>query len=94
MLAIDTVRKISNKLTEEDKLLHIKYSAAILVVSSLFLAILPALMLTFLIGLGKECWDHFYGSGFCLYDMLANMVGIGCSLLLITLAQFVLSFIG
>ena len=94
MLVIEITRKISNKLKEEDKILHIKYSAGILLVLSLFLAILPALFLTFLIGLGKECWDHFYGSGFCLYDMLANIVGIGCSLLLITLAQVISTFIG
>lgn len=30
----------------------------------------------FSIGLAKECWDFRYGSGFCLYDMAGNLIGI------------------
>lgn len=31
----------------------------------------------FLVGLLKEIWDHFLGSGFCRLDILANGLGIG-----------------
>ena len=36
----------------------------------------------FLIGLAKECWDHFYGSGFCWFDMMGNLIGIAAALAL------------
>jgi len=46
--------------------------------------------LTFLtvsaIGLGKELWDHRYGSGFCWFDMLAN--GLGMAVGFIVLLPF------
>lgn len=29
------------------------------------------------VGLVKEIWDHFLGSGFCHHDILANLLGIG-----------------
>lgn len=65
------------KMGEEDKRLHINYSAVILLLSAFMLPLSLALIFTFLVGLGKEVWDHFYGSGFCLYDMAANVIGMG-----------------
>jgi len=67
---------ISKKMAEPDKILHIQYSAGIMLVSAVLLPIVYAFIFTFVVGLLKECWDHYYGSGFCLYDMLANMIGI------------------
>jgi len=64
------------KAKEEDKQQHFWYSFVILIVVSACVNIPAGLVITFLIGLVKEVWDHFYGSGFCWYDMLANCVGI------------------
>lgn len=65
------------KMGQEDKLLHINYSAAIMFLSALLLPLTYAFLLTVLVGLGKEIWDHYFGSGFCLYDMAANFIGMG-----------------
>lgn len=64
------------KMGQQDKLLHINYSAAIMFLSALLLPMTYAFLLTALVGLGKEIWDHYYGSGFCVYDMAANFIGI------------------
>ena len=47
------------------------------------LAVLPwsglalAIAISAAAGLAKEVWDHYYGTGFCCYDLLADAVGIG-----------------
>lgn len=67
----------------QDKLLHFIYSFGIFGAASFFS--LPPLIsagITFLVGLGKEVWDHYYGSGFCQYDLLANALGIAAALAL------------
>jgi len=78
------------KMTEPDKILHIQYSAGILLTSYIILPMMYAIIFTFLIGLLKECWDHYYGSGFCFYDMLANMIGILSSIFLLNSVIFLL----
>ena len=75
------------KLREADKILHIKYSAAILLCLYLVFPIEVALVFTFFIGLAKECWDHYYGSGFCYYDMLGNVLGMFAVVLAIGLVN-------
>ena len=35
----------------------------------------------FLLGLAKEWWDKYYGSGFCFYDMTGNLIGSMAGLL-------------
>jgi hypothetical protein len=37
----------------------------------------------FLLGLVKECWDFRYGSGFCFFDMMGNLIGSVAGLLLV-----------
>ena len=64
------------KLHEEDKRKHIAWSFGLTLLALVFMSNTQAFVLIFLIGLGKECWDHFYGSGFCLFDMLGNSIGI------------------
>jgi len=78
------------KMTEPDKILHIQYSAGILLTSYIILPMMYAIIFTFLVGLLKECWDHYYGSGFCFYDMLANMIGILSSIFLLNSVIFLL----
>jgi len=58
-------------LRQEDKRQHFLYSFFLLL---LFIVLVPAYwaaVIVFLIGLGKEVWDHYYGSGFCWFDMQA-----------------------
>jgi hypothetical protein len=81
---------IRKKMLEPDKILHIKYSAAIMLVSYIVLPMVVALVFTFLIGLLKECWDHYYGTGFCFYDMLANIIGILFSIGALKIITFIL----
>jgi hypothetical protein len=33
-------------------------------------------LLTFMVGIGKEIWNKYYGSGFCYFDVAANFQGI------------------
>lgn len=67
---------------QEDKRLHFWYSFGIQLLAMLLVGWPGALVLTLLIGLGKEIWDHFYGSGFCWWDMVANCFGIATALII------------
>ena len=69
------VRTILAKMQEEDKRKHIVWSFWLILVALLFLPVAEAFIAVFMIGLAKECWDHFYGSGFCLFDILGNLLG-------------------
>ena len=70
------------KMQEGDKRKHVVWSFW-LMLSASFLTCRPeAFALVFLLGLAKECWDHFYGSGFCFYDIAGNFVGSGAALAL------------
>ena len=68
---------------EVDKQRHFSVSCLLVL---LFLTVgtgfLISIALTWLIGLGKEVWDRFYGSGFCWLDMVANAAGIATGVLL------------
>ena len=65
-----------SRFKEEDKIKHITWSFWITVIALLFFTNFYSLLLAFLIGVIKEVWDHYYGSGFCLYDISANCLGI------------------
>jgi hypothetical protein len=65
-----------SRFREEDKIKHLTWSFWITVFALLFLSDVNSLLFAFSIGLSKEIWDHYYGSGFCLYDMTANCFGI------------------
>lgn len=77
-------QSVALRLREEDKQQHFLYSLVILLVSYSVLSLVWSLVVTLMVGLGKEIWDHYYGSGFCWWDLLANAVGIVVGLLLIT----------
>lgn len=77
---------------EEDKRQHFGVSLLLFILCLLPCALLypfwPGLALaaavTLLVGLGKEVWDHFYGSGFCWFDMAANAAGIGLGIAVVS----------
>ena len=70
------------KMWEYDKRQHFCYSLAILLLLLFLLSWPVALISTVIIGLLKEIWDHYWGSGFCWYDMAANGLGIILGMLL------------
>lgn len=76
------------KLHEEDKRLHFVWSFWLLIAARCFWPLAWAAGFVLLLGLAKECWDSRYGSGFCLYDMVANFLGCGCALLLTSFVEF------
>lgn len=61
---------------EEDKRQHLGYSYAILLLFWPFTSLFVATLITALIGISKEVWDKYRGTGFCWYDMQANFFGI------------------
>jgi hypothetical protein len=70
------------KLNQADKQQHFWYSFFILFSLYLFgQSVQFALAITLFIGLCKEIWDHCYGSGFCWFDMIANITGAAFAIL-------------
>jgi hypothetical protein len=73
---------LPGKLRERDKRLHMTWSFWLTMFA---LSLWPApwaFATVFLIGLAKECWDGLYGSGFCLFDLLANLIGSSFAMVL------------
>jgi len=60
---------------QQDKQQHFAVCLLITLVLLPFLGVILSSLITFIIGLSKEVWDKYYGSGFCWYDMLANFMG-------------------
>ena len=87
------VRAIPSKMREEDKRKHIVWSFWLLLIALCFLPKVEAFTFVFLIGLAKECWDHIFGSGFCLFDMLGNLVGSLLGLLLSVMVSEAFCFV-
>lgn len=61
---------------EEDKRLHAGWSFGLMALTGTLLPLTWALCLVALIGVAKECWDHYYGTGFSNADLGANVVGM------------------
>ncbi|MGH1462403.1 MAG: hypothetical protein ACRBB6_10225 [Neptuniibacter sp.] len=74
---------ILEKVRQEDKQQHFWYSFVIFCACCFFLNLPMALATTLLIGVVKEVWDHYYGSGFCWYDMLANCAGVFSAMIIL-----------
>lgn len=70
------LRSLFKKLHEEDKVKHFAVSFWLTVVANFQFSLVIAFFSVLFIGLLKEVWDHFYGSGFCFYDIFANCLGI------------------
>jgi len=72
------LKLLGNRALERDKLQHLLVSYALILA---FLALLGNIAMavagTLALGLIKEIWDKYQGSGFCWYDMLANALGAG-----------------
>ncbi len=75
------------KLKESDKLKHFWVCFFLQIFFLPWLSVLASIGLALLIGILKECWDQRFGSGFCWYDMLANILGIGAGVIVYLLAR-------
>jgi len=60
---------------QQDKQQHYAVCLLLTLVSLPYLGLIASTLLTFTVGLTKEIWDEYYGTGFCWYDMLANFMG-------------------
>jgi len=73
---------LPTKLREEDKIKHMTWSFWLTLTTLMLLPAPMAFVAVFFLGFTKECWDHFYGSGFCLFDMAGNLLGSLAGLIL------------
>lgn len=72
---------LPTKLREEDKIKHMVWSFCLMLVALILWPVLQSFAVVFLIGLAKESWDARFGSGFCMFDMAGNVLGILACLL-------------
>ena len=81
------------KLREEDKIQHMVWSFWLTLAACLLLPGLMAISGVLLLGFAKESWDFRYGSGFCLFDMVGNLIGIGLGTLAVIGVSVFWSFV-
>lgn len=67
--------KIWSRMVEEDKAQHIIFAYMAVVGLQFLVPSGQAVLVVLLIGLLKEFWDLWMGTGFCWYDVLANTLG-------------------
>ena len=73
---------LPSKLREEDKRLHMLWSFWLMLAAHVIWPAPWAFSAVFVLGLTKEVWDHRFGSGFCFFDIVANLLGSGAALTL------------
>lgn len=83
---------VAAKMREEDKRQHMRWSFWLTVGAMVVVKAGAAFAAVMLIGLLKECWDARYGSGFCCFDLFANLIGSLCALLLAVAAFWIAGF--
>ena len=67
---------------ERDKQQHLKVCLGLGLFFLPVIGLLSSIILIAFIGLIKEVYDHYCGSGFCWYDIQANMIGLIMSILI------------
>lgn len=76
------VMQFLTRLREEDKRLHMAWSFWIMLAARMLWPSPWAFAAVLLLGFGKELWDKRFGSGFCYFDILANILGCTFALIL------------
>lgn len=76
---------VAARWAEPDKQLHVRWSFWLTLAAHLFWPLHWAVLMVVLIGLAKEGWDHYYGSGLCFADLLSNFIGIIAAVYVISL---------
>ncbi|PSL14123.1 hypothetical protein CLV44_10959 [Marinobacterium halophilum] len=69
-------RRVLLHCREEDKRQHFGYSFVLMLLAAPWFSLWAAVVVVLVIGLFKEIWDHYWGTGFCWIDMTANVFGI------------------
>jgi len=69
------MKYIYQLLIQRDKQQHFIACFFISLFTLPFVSLVFSFTLAMAIGLLKEIWDHYYGSGFCWFDMQANVLG-------------------
>lgn len=70
--------KIANDfLCQEDKQQHLVISGLIVAFLAVLFGLWAGVVVAGGVGLAKEIWDHYYGSGFSVGDLFADALGIG-----------------
>jgi hypothetical protein len=67
------------RMQQEDKAQHIICAFLVVVLLSGLMPAWQAYLAVFLAGMVKEAWDYYVGTGFCWYDIAANVIGIAFS---------------
>ena len=67
-------------LSQHDKRQHIACSFLLYILALNLMPAGIALLIVFLIGVMKETWDKYYGTGFCYFDLIGNCIGIGVAI--------------
>lgn len=75
------------KLREDDKRKHFFVCFFLQLVFLFLLPVVISAFITLLIGFFKECWDKYCGTGFCWYDMAANVLGVGAGTIVFIVLQ-------
>ncbi|WP_310610301.1 hypothetical protein [Limnohabitans sp.] len=71
---------MSALLVQRDKQQHVVCSFLIYLIAGVVVPVGVALVFTLFIGLLKEVWDKYFGTGFCYYDLLSNCIGVGLAI--------------
>lgn len=74
------IPRVSALLVQRDKQQHVVCSFLIYLIAVVAVPVGIALALTLFIGLLKEVWDKYFGTGFCYYDLLSNCIGVGLAI--------------
>ena len=67
---------ILEKSVQEDKQQHFIVCFILTLGFLPYIGVIYTIVITLVIGFLKEIWDIYYGSGFCWFDMTANLLGI------------------
>ena len=66
----------TERMQQEDKAQHIICAFLVVALLLLVMPLVWAAAIVFGLGLLKEGWDGWLGTGFCWYDIAANAIGI------------------
>jgi len=77
---------LCSKMVEEDKAQHIICAFMAMIAVQFVLGSYTAAIVIFVFGLIKELWDLWKGTGFCWYDVTANILGISFTLFWLALS--------
>jgi hypothetical protein len=85
------LRLVFEKSIQEDKKQHFLVCFILMLGFLPYMSIIYSVIITLAIGFLKEIWDIYFGTGFCWFDMSANILGILGALGYSKLIGFILS---